>query len=88
MNEREVADVEEVLDYARTARSHAVRPRDQHVIRRIVEQLEFRDPAGATAEAHPYDAIGFRRQKGIHPRLFRWNLLGVRSISTHRPSVP
>ena len=53
MNEREVSDVEEVFDYARTACFHPVWPGDQHLIRRIIEQLELWDPAGAAAEAAP-----------------------------------
>src|SRR6266550_3144580 len=55
MNEWEVTDVEEVLDYARPACRHPVWPRDQHVIRRIVEQLELWDGLRAGAKTHPDD---------------------------------
>src|ERR1700681_2988942 len=68
MNKWEVTDVKEVLDDPRPACTHPVRPRDQHVISRIVEQLEPWDPVSATAEAHPDDAVGGRRAKGGHPR--------------------
>src|ERR1700704_2774356 len=86
MNERKVTDVEEVLDDARTACSHAVWTRDQHLIRRIIEQLEPWNLARAAAEVDPDDAIGFRRAKGRHARLFRRSLLRVGGHE-HAPPV-
>src|SRR5260370_22554611 len=71
MDEREMTDVKEILDNARPACPHAVWPRNQHPIRRIVKQLEPWDPAGAAAQTHPYDVIGRRRVKGGYPRLCR-----------------
>src|SRR2546427_12750289 len=50
MNEWEVTDVEEVLDNARPACPHRVWPREQHLVRGIVEQLEPWDPVSAAAE--------------------------------------
>src|SRR5260370_30254381 len=75
MNEREMTDVKEVLDDARPACLHAVGPRNQHPICRIVEQLEPWDPARAAAETHPYDVMRRRREKGAYARLCRRDLL-------------
>src|ERR1700730_6785613 len=60
MNEREVTNVEEVLDNSRRTCPHSVWPRHQHGMRRIVEQLEPWDLVSAAAKTHPYDAIGLR----------------------------
>src|SRR5580692_12649175 len=67
MNKREMTDVKEVLDNARPARPHAVRARNQHPIRRIVEQVEPWDPGSAVAETHPYDVVRRRRMEGCYP---------------------
>src|SRR6267378_760690 len=85
MNERKVTDVEEVLDYARPACRHSVWPRDQHVIRRIVEQIELWDGVSAGAKTHPDDAIGLCRVIGDHPRLRGRRLLGV---GRHEHALP
>src|SRR5260370_30242045 len=77
MNEREMTDVKEVLHYARPACPHAIWPRDQHPIRRIVQQLEPWDPWSAAAEIHPYDAACLRRMTGSDLRLCRRSPLGV-----------
>src|SRR5260370_10968239 len=77
MNEREMTDVKEVLDDARPACLHAVGPRNQHPICRIVEQLEPWDPARAAAETHPYDVMRRRREKGAYARFCRRDLLRV-----------
>src|SRR5713101_7985955 len=86
MNEREMTDVKEVLDNARPARPDAVRPRNQHPIRRILEQLELWDPASAAAETDPYDVIRRRRVKGGDLRLCRRDLLRV-GRHEHTPPV-
>src|SRR5260370_6422458 len=69
MDEREMTDVKEILDNARPACPHAVLPRNQQPIRRIVKQLEPWDPAGAAAQTHPYDVIVRRRVQAGYLRL-------------------
>jgi hypothetical protein len=86
VNERKVADVKKVLDDARRTCLHAVRPRDLHLICRIIEQLELWNSPGTASEADPDNAIGFHRAKCVHACLFRRNLLGVRRHE-HAPPI-
>ncbi len=77
MDEREVPDVEEVLDDAWPAGPDAVGPGHHNVIRGIIEQLERRDPGRAAAQRDPYDPVHRLREIRHDPRLFRRRLVGM-----------
>src|SRR5439155_2567554 len=78
VDERKMADVQEVLDDARPARLHTIWPRPQDLVGRILEQLERRHVAGWVAEAHPDHAVADRRAVNLDAG-FGWRrLLGMR----------